>query len=221
MPRASHQPSAHRVRPFALAQFRNRGGEARIAPVQHVRQHPPTQQVSLPILDRTRSRYHPGFDGKRRQQILGESVDRIDPQAAAGRIEHTREQGPRPSANVGRRLRPEPRQLLAKFRVVHANPSRQNAVDPHRHLRGACLRESQAQDRRGTDAVLQQQAQHARGQHLRLASAGAGGKPHAFSRIDRVALCVGQRVDLTAHAPSSSSMRGNHSARRINWSKVS
>ena len=54
--------------------------------------------------------------------------------------------------------------------------AREPAADPLRHFGRARLGEGEAQDRAGIDAA-QQQPQHARRQHLRLAGAGRGRQP--------------------------------------------
>jgi hypothetical protein len=62
---------------------------------------------------------------------------------------------------------------------------------------------------------LQQEPQHAGGQHLGLAGAGRGGKPHRAMRRHGAGLVALQGIDL---AHSALPPRPCHSSSRINWS---
>ena len=120
----------------------------------------------------------PASLGKAAEQGLAEAVDRLDAQAAARRIEHAREQRARaarpPSSSCGSpsanrslrerlRLQPHPHAPAARgcARAISAAPALVKVR--HRIASGAVPRE--------------QQPQHARAQHMRLAGAGRGGQP--------------------------------------------
>ena len=71
---------------------------------------------------------------------------------------------------------------------------------------------------RNVVVLAQQQAQHARRQYLRLASARRSGQPHVVLRVDRRQLVVLERVDPPGPAAAAHSSRPSHSSSRISWS---
>ena len=175
----------------------NVADQRQIAPAfgidQHVRQHPAGQRRLLASFDRAETGRQPGFGRKSRQQRLAEGMDGLDPQPAASRLEHAREQGPR-KGDQHRivMILAQREDLLAQLGIVQPNPGGQPPVDPVRHLRRPGLREGQAQDRRGIDA-RQQQAHHPRRQDMRLARSRRRRKPHHLGRIGRQQLFAAQR----------------------------
>ena len=215
VPRAAHQPAADRIGSLALAHLGDRPGDARVAFGQQVRENIAAQEVALAVFHWTRSGQHARFAGEGGKQILGEGVDRIDPQSAAGAIEDAGEQRPGSRARFWVAGRAQKRQFARQLRIVHPDPARQYRVDTHCHFSRARLGESEAQDLRRIGTRFEQQPQHTRRQDLRLAGPRAGRKPHAVLRIDREALLVLQFVDGPAHAVSPPSWCAIHSSSRI------
>lgn len=142
-------------------------------------------------------------------------MNRIDPQAAAGAVEHFGEQ----AASLGLAYRGEIRadrlQILRQRDGIRPNPPRQHLIDPGRHFSRTGLGEGQAQNLIRANIVLQEQAQHARREDLGLARPGRSRKPDDLARIDRRVLLIGQGKQ-PAHAPPSP--RACHSSSRISWS---
>ena len=197
---------------------------------QKIGQNLPRQQRALAILHRAAAGNEIGLLRERRQQPLRKGVDRIDPQPAAGTIEHSGKQRTRARHRGLVRRRADRIEMLKQVRIGKPHPFRQRIVDTRSHLCRPGLGERQTQDLRWGDVGLQQKPQHARRQHLRLAGPCRGREPYRIARIHRRHLVAMQRIDLgrTAHAPSSAlscpalSRRPSkviHSSRRINWSK--
>ena len=220
---AFHQPAAHGIRALAAAHFAYCGEEPGIALFEQFAQHLAAKQIAFAVLHRLAAVKDFRLRREGSEEILREGVDRIDPEAATRAIEYPREKRPCPLARVRIALRAQVDELFRQLCVAHAHPAGQHLVDAHGHFRRARLGEGEAQDLRGIGTRLQQQAEHARGQHLRLAGARAGRQPDAFLRVHRVHLVALKRIDLAAHAAppsasSSASMWGSHSSSRISWS---
>jgi hypothetical protein len=139
-------------------------------------------------------------------------VDRLDADAAAGRVEHLGEELAGLSDPLRRSRLPERSQIGAKIVIVGAYPAGEPASDALRHFRGASLGEGEAQDRAGIGA-LEQQPPDPRRQNLRLAGARRSGQPDMPIRIASAALIALKRMERArfAHRPY-------HSSRRISWS---
>ncbi len=105
VPGTTHQPAAHRIGALAAAHLGNRRIDSGIAFRQHRGQNLAAQQVALAIFHRARTGEDFRFGRKGGKQILSEGVDRIDPQATARTIEHSREQrtGARACFGIGGR----------------------------------------------------------------------------------------------------------------------
>ena len=114
--------------------------------LDHVGQHRARQQFGAAIIEHPRPRREAGFLGEIADQILREGVDGIDPEAAAGAVEHAREQAARAFLRGRTDIRAEIAQLLRQHRRGQPHPARQHRVDTVRHLRRARLGEGQAQD---------------------------------------------------------------------------
>ena len=124
------------------------------------------------------------------QQRLAEGVDGLDLHAAR-HIEHAREQPARAACVVAAvALADQRAQLRAQLRVVRGRPSRPAFA----HACGIAISAAAAlvkvrQRMRGRRRAVQQQAEHAVGQHRRLAGAGGGRDPErTCRRIGRAAL---------------------------------
>lgn len=100
----------------------------------------------------------------------------LDAQAPTRRVENAREERPGPFAKLRRRDLAQRAQVGEQLGLGHPHPGGEAAIDPLRHLGSARLGEGEAQDRLGRD-TREQQAEHAGGQHLRLAGARRGGQP--------------------------------------------
>ena len=192
---------------------------------QQVGEHLAHQQQPLAVLHRAAAGDQSRLVRERAEQPLGERMDRVDAQPAAGTIEHGREQGTGACLRVRTEVRTDGPQFGGELGRRQANPAGEAIVDALGHLGRAGLGEGQAQDLRGRDAGPQQQPQHARGQHLRLAGARRGREPDGVLGRDRRHL-VAVKGLRAAHAarPSSGELGssrklGSHSSRRMSWSK--
>ena len=215
---AAHQPCLRPVRPHPQAEHGKRVEHRPVVVTlgrhQHVGEHLMRQQLAVAVLHRVRARHQARFFGEGGEQPLREGMDRIDPQAAARRVQHLREQGPGMRLRIGIDRRADSLQIGSEVNGIHPHPAGQHRIDPRRHFGGARLGEGEAEDLPRIDTGAQQQAQHPGGQHLRLAGAGRSGKPHAIARIDRQCLVALQGVNCAAAHVS----RPIHSSRRISWS---
>ena len=220
---AAHQETLDLVLRHPQAQHFERLEQRRIALLlgfgQHVGQHAPRQQIAIAVFHRTRARGQPRLDREGRQQPLRERMDRADAQAAARAIEYRGKAAARaqPCRFILRRA--DEAQFLEQLDFGQPHPARQHVADPRGHFGGARLGESQAQDLLGLDPRFEQQAQHARGEHLRLAGARRGRQPHRAVGRHRKGLVVLQRKHRT-HAEglplSGRTARPCHSSSRIN-----
>ena len=187
---------------------------------QQVGQHFAQQQIAVAVFHRPGAGDQIGLMRESGEQPLGESVDRIDPQAAARAIEHFGKQRARPCLAFGADVRADRLQVRRQGLGPGADPAGQHFVDPRGHLGRPGLGEGEAQHLAGADVRLQQQPQHARGKHLGLARARRSREPDHVARFNRRALLIGQREQaFIAHAPSPSVRpRACHSSSRISWS---
>ena len=166
------------------------------------------------------ARRHIRLERRRLQHAGAEGVDGLDLQPAR-RLQRLGEQPAGGRLALGRRGLPgQLRQRLAEFGVVHRRPGAQHLEDAVGHIGGGRLGVGDAEHAAGRDAV-EQQAQHAVDQDMRLARAGIGRDPGAQARLrgQRLAL-IGQRGDDPArlHASSSSPAAADHSLTRARWS---
>ena len=168
--------------------------------LQQLGKCPPLQRRLGAALERAEAGRQPRLDREPRQQRLAEGVNRLDRQPAR-RIQHPREQRARlRHCRLVVRLA-QREQLFAQRRIGHPHPGGEARLHPLRHLGRARLGEGEAEDRVRRRAV-QQQPQHARAQHMRLARAGGGGEPHLRVGLGRGALRPRQRhegLDALAH----------------------
>ena len=159
---------------------------------------------------------HVRLEGKLVQEPLAERVDRLDLQPAR-RLQRACKEPPRrrSSARVaGAALHVGDRRGAAPRR--QRRPLAERAEDAAGHLRGGDLGEGQAEDR-GRIGAGEQQADHALGQHMRLAGAGIGDHPGGCARVRRLrAGCARVRSKSAAlmAAASSSSSLGRRPIRR-------
>ena len=190
---------------------------------QHLGERRIGERLFLALFERTKAGHQPRLGREAGQQRLAEGVDRLDAQPAAGRLEHAREQGARVGAGFRRDVLAQSGEFLGERAVLHPHPARQPRVDAVGHLGGARLGEGEAENRGGIVA-REQQPDHARGQHMRLAGAGRRRQPDEPPRIGRVGLRAFERAErrrAAAHSGSSSgarSCRPYHSSSRISWS---
>ena len=126
-------------------------------------------------------------------------MDRIDAQTATGAIEHRGEQRARARNRCFVTGRTNGDEIGGQFLRLHPHPIGQHFIDARRHFSRASFGECKAQYLLRTDTFSQQQPQHAGGKHLRLASTGRGGQPHAVIGRDCKRLIVLQLEDLAAH----------------------
>ena len=141
-----------------------------------------------------------GFGGEGCEQRLREAVDGLDLQAA-GTVEYLGEQLPRPLPSLWTIAFAEVQEVRSEIAVLQPHPLREPASNAIGHFGGGCLGEGQAEDRFWTRA-LQQQAQHARGQHLGLARSGRCRQRRMHGGVGRhrlLALELGQGLEAGAH----------------------
>ena len=136
---------------------------------QQFGQHLPNQQCPVAVLHGSAARSQSRLHGKRCKQPLAEGVNGLDPETAAGAIEHGGKAAARAGHGFGSKRRANRLQLRGELDLGKTHPAGENLVDARRHFGGTRLRESQAKDLLGFDTLLQKQAQNARGKDLRLA----------------------------------------------------
>jgi hypothetical protein len=150
-------------------------------PDQHLGQRLARQQLLLAPLQRPKAGHQPRLGREGGEQALGEGVDGLDPEAAAGGVEHPGEEPAGAGAGLGAEILPERLELGGEIDVLQPNPISQPAMDPIRHLGRARLGEGEAQDR-GRIGAVQQQPEHPRGEDVGLAGAGRGGERRMIAR---------------------------------------
>ena len=116
---------------------------------EHPGQRLARQHRFLARLQRAKARRKARLDREGRKQPLAEAVDGLDAKPTARRVEHACEQRPRPVAQVGRRRLAQRLQVAEQLGLGHPHPGGETAIDPLRHLGGACLGEGQTQYRLG------------------------------------------------------------------------
>ena len=164
----------------AVASFALGGG-------QHLGQRLAPQHRLLARLERAEAGDQSRLDRKGGEQPLAEAVDGLDAQAAAGRVEHLGEE--RAGAGALRRVAglAQRLQIAAEIGIGHPHPGGEPVGYALCHLRGARLGEGEAQSR-GRLHALQQQAEDARGQDLRLARTRRGAEPDMRVGVGRARL---------------------------------
>ena len=186
------------------------------------------QRVALVLVEDGEARRHAGLERKALQQPLAEGVDGLHLEAAR-RLDGDGEQLPRP-LHLGRggRAVEQLGELALQARLVGRHPLGQPGEHALRHLRGGGLGVGERQDALGRRAA-EQQAQHAHGQHVRLAGAGVGADPGGGGRVGggrlvalrlletRLALRLGLGREEEAHLSASSIVSADHSATRARW----
>jgi hypothetical protein len=138
---------------------------------QHCGQGLPGEQLLLAPLERAEARDQPGLGGKGREQALGEGMDGLDPEPAAGRVEDPGEQAARPRPRFRPEILAQRLQLGGKLAVSQPHPISQPPMDPVRHLRRSRLGEGEAQDR-GRLGAGEEQAKHPGSEDVSLARSG-------------------------------------------------
>ena len=190
--------------------------------LDHVGEHLAAEQFAAAIIQHPRARGEPGFLGEIADQELRKGVDGVDPEPAAGAIEHAGKQAARAFLRGRINISAEIAELLRQHGRRQPDPARQHRIDAVRHFRRARFGEGQAQDLPRRDILAQQQAQHPRRQDLRLARPRRCREPDIVLRRGGEQLVVLERENETipaAHAPLSLSVRRTcHSSSRINWS---
>ncbi len=188
---------------------------------QQFRQRLARQHLFLTPLKRAEAGKQAGLERKRGEQALAKAVDRLNADAAAGRVEHPRKERARARHHSGiEMILAKRKQLLAQIGLGHPHPAREPAIDPSGHLARTRLRKGEAQDRSGVDSA-QQQAIDARGQHLCLAGPRRRRQPDMAFRVARarlIALQPGQEAAGLTHGPTirrgASAGHSRHRARR-------
>jgi hypothetical protein len=172
------------------------------------------------VLQHRELRRQPGLQREGAEQGLAEGMDGGDAHAPR-QLQHLREQPARAAAERLARRAAERLELRVQPRVVGAGPGAEAAGEPRLHLRRRRLGEGEAEDAVRRLALLQQEAQHAVGQHLGLARAGRGSHPGRDQRIGGGVLRefrLRSGAERDVHEPASASSAPDHSARRERWS---
>ena len=180
------------------------------------------QGRALLVVENFEARRHAGLERKALQEALAEGVDGLHLEAAR-RLDGPGEQPACVQHHVGRRRAIEQvGKRRFEFRVVRRHPFGETIEHARRHLRRRRLGVGERQDALRLDAV-EQQAQHAHGEHVRLAGAGIGADPGGRRGIGGCGLIAprllahgGKPAGRTeeAHAQSSSPLSTSHSATR-------
>ena len=183
------------------------------------------QRRRLALVDDLEMRRNVGLERKELQQPFAEGVQGLDFEAARG-FDRPGEQlsgeGERRRSGPGSAGLDDPR---GQRLVVEARPLGERGEDAAGHVGRGGLGEGQAEDLRRLGAV-EHQAEHALGQHMRLAAAGVGGDPGRRVRVRGERLVAPERlrdVEAAAHAPSPASASpappaSDHSLTRARWS---
>jgi hypothetical protein len=129
----------------------------------------PHQFLLGSAFDWLKARHDPGFGWKGGEKRLGKTMDRLDFQAAWA-IEHSGKQLPRPFTHLRIVGLAKMQEIGAKLAIFQSNPACKARADAVRHLCSRGLCEGEAEDGFRTRS-LEQKAQYARCQNLRLASA--------------------------------------------------
>ena len=191
-------------------QRRHVSGKGRIG--QRIRQHPPPQLHTRPVIQHRETRRNVGLDRETGEQRLGKAVERLHRQPAA-RIDHSGEQTARPRPQLRIRHLAQRQQVGVETGIIAPHPPRQPVENPPLHFCRRRLRKGQAQQsfRRGPG---QQQTQDTCGQHLRLAGSRRCRHPRIVPGVGGNRLLWPQREKwLRGHSP-----RPSHSATRARWS---
>ena len=146
----------------------------------------------------------PASAGKGREQATGRSCGWSGSSARRGSRGPSRTTAARVRAVRIVRLSPRRIEVGPEFAVLEPHPSGEPRADAVGHLGRRGLGEGQAQDRFRPRA-LQQQAQHARGQHLRLAGPRRGRKRRVNGGVGRPAPArpsAAEGLETRAHAAS-------------------
>ena len=183
------------------------------------------QRRGLALVDDLEMGRDVGLEREKLQQPLAEGVQGLDFEAARG-FDRAGEQLP----GEGERRRPRTRgpgldDPRGQRLVVEARPLGERGEDAAGHVGRGGLGEGQAEDLRRLGAV-EHEAQHALGQHMRLAAAGVGGDPGRGVRVRGERLIAPEQlrdVEAAAHAASPASASpappaSDHSLTRARWS---
>ena len=188
---------------------------------EHFRHGVVEQRARFQIVEHGEMRRYARFERRDVQEPLAEGVDRVDLEPAR-RLDGPGEQptGEQQAFRAGAHAL-EVEQLVGEPGIVQRHPAPEPVEHTDRHVRRRRLGEGEAEDARGRHA-LQQQPQHAVGEHLGLARAGIGGDPGGDARL-RGALLemrdVGEDFDRCAHDSSPPVPPvADHSLTRARWS---
>ena len=161
---------------------------------EHLGERLARQHRFLALIERAKAGDQPRLHREGGEQRLAEAVDRLDADAAPGRVEHLGEELAGPFAAGGRNVLAQRLEIGGQFGIGRADPAGEPAGDPLGHLGGAGLGEGEAQDRARIGAV-QQQPPDARSEHLRLAGASRGGEPDMAPGVARRLLIALEPVE--------------------------
>ncbi len=120
---ATHEPAAHAIGALLHAHRTDGRQYARVAFGNQRGQHFVGQQRPLAVFHCARAGKEVRFTRKGGQQPLRESVDGIDPQAAARAIENTGEKRARAGAGFGRDRRADMGEFAAQIAVLQPHPA--------------------------------------------------------------------------------------------------
>ena len=181
-------------------------------------EHLPLEPRRLILLDRAETGEQLCFQRKAREQGLAKAVDRLHADRAAGAVDHRRKERTGAVDQAGALpVEPERVEIEPQLGMVHPHPRREAFVDAVRHFGRPRLGEGDAQHRVGRDAV-EQQPQHARRQHLRLARPRRRAEPHVVRGVGGHCLPRVQDGEAAGLCHHASLPRPNHSSRRASWS---
>ena len=162
---------------MATPSARASGVPGPLSPRPASRRRPRPAAAPLVVVEDGKARRHAGLEREALQQPLAEGVDGLHLEAA-GRLDGDGEELAGALQLLGRRARGRAasRACLRELRVGRGHPFGQPREHALRHLGGGRLGVGERQDALGRRA-REQQAQHAHGEHVRLASAGVGADP--------------------------------------------
>ena len=168
---------------------------ADVASAEHLVDRLGQQPAPLVVVEDGKARRHAGLERKALQQPLAEGVDGLHLEAA-GRLDGDGEQLAGALALLGRRGPVEQLLELAReLRVGRGHPFGQPREHALRHLGGGGLGVGERQDALGR-RTGEQQAQHAHGQHVRLAGAGVGAHPRGGRGVGGGGLVAARLVEM-------------------------
>ncbi len=165
---------------------RQRTAERAVRRARRVEQHAQADVVQelrfRGVVEHVEACRHVGLERKLMEQPGAEGVNGLHLESA-GRLEREREQPPRLLPPVGvRHNLSHGANRIVEGRVTQRGPFAQRLEHAVRHVRGGRLGESDAEDLGRRDPV-EQQPDHALGEHMRLARSGVGGHPRRHGGV--------------------------------------